>query len=109
MPSHPHPSGEPMFLTYLLRDLRRRARQAILIALGLALGVGLVITVTAASAGVRNAQTDVLHSLYGVGTDITVTQAPAAGAGRPGGFAFGPGAGGFRNGSVPRAGTKISS
>ena len=45
-----------MFLTYLLRELRRRARQAILIALGLALGVGLVITVTAASSGVKNAQ-----------------------------------------------------
>jgi hypothetical protein len=42
-----------MFVTYLLRELRRRMRQAIFIALGLALGVGLVITVTAASDGVR--------------------------------------------------------
>jgi putative ABC transport system permease protein len=95
-----------MFLTYLRRELRRRARQAILIALGLALGVGLVITVTAASAGVRNAQSDVLHSLYGVGTDITVTQAAAAGSGGFGGFGFGPGAGG--SASRPKAGTKIS-
>jgi ABC-type dipeptide/oligopeptide/nickel transport system ATPase component len=36
-----------MFITYLLRELRRRMRQAIFIAAGLALGVGLVITVTA--------------------------------------------------------------
>lgn len=95
-----------MFLTYLRRELRRRARQAILIALGLALGVGLVITVTAASAGVKNAQSGVLHSLYGVGTDITVTQAPAAGAGGPGGFGFGF-SGGTR--SRPAPGSKFNS
>ncbi len=46
-----------MFFTYLWRELRRRMRQAIFIAIGLALGIGLVITVTAASAGVKNAQT----------------------------------------------------
>jgi ABC-type lipoprotein release transport system permease subunit len=70
-----------MFVTYLLRELRRRMRQAIFIALGLALGVGLVITVTAASKGVSDSQGTVLQSLYGVGTDITVTQAPTAGSG----------------------------
>lgn len=68
-----------MFFTYLWRELRRRMRQAIVIALGLALGVGLVITVTAASNGVKNSQADVLHSLFGVGTDITVTKPPASG------------------------------
>ncbi|MGH3195561.1 MAG: ABC transporter permease [Streptosporangiaceae bacterium] len=68
------------FLTYLRRELRRRMRQAIFIALGLAVGVGLVLTVTAASAGVRKAQGSVLHALYGVGTDVTVTQAPTAGS-----------------------------
>jgi putative ABC transport system permease protein len=77
-----------MFLTYLWRELRRRMRQAIFIAIGLALGIGLVITVTAASTGVKNAQASVLHSLYGVGTDITVTKAPAAGANN-GTFGFG--------------------
>ena len=66
-----------MFVTYLVRELRRRKRQACFIALGLAVGIGLVITVTAASAGVKNAQSTVLHSLYGVGTDITVTTAPS--------------------------------
>jgi putative ABC transport system permease protein len=94
-----------MFFTYLQRELRRRARQAIFIALGLALGVGLVITVTAASSGVKNAQASVLHSLYGVGTDITVTQAPTAGTGGPGRFGFGFNSG---SGTRPKAGTKIS-
>lgn len=68
-----------MFFIYLRRELRRRMRQAIFISLGLALGVGLVITVTAASDGVKNSQGSVLHALYGVGTDITVTQPPPAG------------------------------
>src|SRR5579875_1028177 len=71
------------FLTYLRRELRRRARQAVFIALGLALGVGLVITVAAASAGVKKAEAGVLSALYGVGTDVTVTGA-APGPPRPG-------------------------
>jgi putative ABC transport system permease protein len=78
-----------LFFTYLWRELRRRMRQAIFIAIGLALGIGLVITVTAASAGVKNAQTTVLHALYGVGTDVTVTKTPTAGAaGGNTGFGF---------------------
>ena len=94
-----------MFFTYLRRELRRRMRQAVFIALGLALGVGLVITVTAASAGVKNAQGTVLHALYGVGTDITVTKTPTAGSFTPGSFGFG-----FRTGTNkrPAAGTKIN-
>src|SRR6202045_1229076 len=93
-----------MFVTYLRRELRRRMRQAVFIALGLALGVGLVITVTAASAGVKNAQGTVLHALYGVGTDVTVTKTPKAGSFTPGSFGFG-----FRTGTAkqPAAGTKI--
>lgn len=75
-----------MFFVYLRRELRRRLRQALFISLGLALGVGLVITVTAASSGVRDAQARVLHSLYGVGTDVTVTQAAARGSGTSTGF-----------------------
>jgi ABC-type lipoprotein release transport system permease subunit len=81
-----------MFITYLVRELRRRMRQAVFVAAGLALGIGLVITVIAASTGVSNSQGAVLHSLYGVGTDVTVTQAPAAGSGRPPSFGFGGGA-----------------
>src|SRR6202035_3868581 len=74
------------------------------IAVGLALGIGLVITVTAASAGVKNAQGTVLHSLYGVGTDITVTKAPTAGSG--GGFGFAAG-GNVGTRTRPAAGSKI--
>jgi putative ABC transport system permease protein len=65
------------FLTYLGRELRRRMKQSVVIALGLALGVGLVITVAAVSSGVKKAQSDVLSALYGVGTDVTVTQKPS--------------------------------
>jgi putative ABC transport system permease protein len=93
-----------MFFTYLRRELRRRSRQATFIALGLALGIGLVITVTAAATGVKNAQGTVLKSLYGVGTDATVTKTPTAGSAGSGSFGFG-----FRTGtsSRPAAGTKI--
>jgi ABC-type lipoprotein release transport system permease subunit len=83
-----------MFFTYLRRELRRRMRQAIFISLGLALGIGLVITVTAASSGVRAAQGTVLQNLYGVGTAATVTRVPAAGSFTSGGarnFNFKPG------------------
>jgi ABC-type lipoprotein release transport system permease subunit len=93
-----------MFFTYLRRELRRRARQASLIAIGLALGIGLVITVTALSTGVKNAQGEVLHSLYGVGTDITVTKAPTAGSGGAPAFGF-RGSTGTR--TRPAAGTTI--
>ena len=63
-----------MFFTYVFRELRRRHRQALLTAMGLAVGVALVVAVTAYAAGVGKAQTQVLQSLYGVGTDITVSQ-----------------------------------
>jgi putative ABC transport system permease protein len=88
------------FFTYLFRELQRRRRQALLTALGLAVGAGLVLTVTAASAGVQNAQAAVLRSLYGVGTDVTVTQAqpplnpgslPKTGGQSSSKFAFSPG------------------
>ena len=100
-----------MFWTYLRRELRRRARQAAFIALGLALGIGLVITVTAAAAGVKQAQASVLHELYGVGTDLTITQPPRQGSG--GGTSFGfqqqisQVRAGVKNGQIA-AGTKIS-
>jgi putative ABC transport system permease protein len=80
-----------MFFSYLTRELRRRRRQAIVIALGLALGIGLTITVTAASAGVKAAQNEMLHSLYGVGTDMTVTSNANPGGGGPVKFGLGSG------------------
>jgi hypothetical protein len=47
----------------------------------LGLGVGLVINVIAASTGISNAQSTVLHDLYGIGTDLAITK-PAAGSPR---------------------------
>jgi ABC-type antimicrobial peptide transport system permease subunit len=94
-----------MFFTYLRRELGRRHRQAVFIALGLALGIGLVITVTAAAAGVKNAQGTVLKALYGVGTDVTVTKTPTAGSFTPGSFGFGFSAGTAKR---PAPGTKIN-
>ncbi len=80
-----------MFLTYLFRELRRRHRQAALTALGLALGICLVVTVSATAGGVHDAQNQVLHSLYGVGTDISVTKSAQRGSGGPQRFAMNPG------------------
>jgi putative ABC transport system permease protein len=80
-----------MFFTYIYRELRRRHRQALLTALGLAVGVGLVVAVTAYAGGVSKAQDTVLHSLYGVGTDITVTQTAKLSQGGPQSFNIDPG------------------
>jgi putative ABC transport system permease protein len=89
------------FLTYLRRELRRRMRQSVVIALGLALGVGLVITVAAAAAGVKKAQADVLSSLYGVGTDMTVTKKPSAPKGGSNRISIGGPVPGSRSGGGP--------
>ncbi|MET9444016.1 ABC transporter permease [Streptomyces sp. NPDC006610] len=66
-----------MFFTYLRRELRRRRRAALVVASGLALGIALVIVVTSVSSGMGRAQDKVLQSLYGLGTDMTVTKAAA--------------------------------
>jgi putative ABC transport system permease protein len=50
-----------------------------LAATGLAVGIALVVTVIATSTGFSDAESSVLHSLYGIGTDVTVsTAAPPA-------------------------------
>jgi putative ABC transport system permease protein len=67
-----------MFGIYLKRELGRRKKTALVIALGLALGIALVITVNSVSAGMTQAQDKVLKSLYGLGTDMTVTKARSA-------------------------------
>ncbi|MEU3651958.1 ABC transporter permease [Streptomyces sp. NPDC032161] len=67
-----------MFFTYLRRELRRRRKAALVVASGLALGIALVIIVSSVSSGMGKAQDKVLQSLYGLGTDMTVTKAPAA-------------------------------
>ena len=95
-----------MFFVYLRRELRRRMRQAIFIAIGLALGIGLVITVVAASDGVQNSQATVLSALYGVGTDITVTEPPSRGSSAATTFGFTQELHDIKSGAVA-AGTKI--
>ncbi|MEW2545934.1 ABC transporter permease [Streptomyces sp. NPDC047002] len=77
-----------MFVTYLRRELRRRRKAALVVASGLALGIALVIVVSSVTAGMNKAQDKVLTSLYGLGTDMTVTKAapaPSSSAGTGGG------------------------
>jgi ABC-type antimicrobial peptide transport system permease subunit len=82
-----------MFATYLRRELGNRTRQTVIVAIGMALAIALVIVVSAISAGVKNAQAQVLESIYGVGTDITVTYPATAPTDGPPQFDFDSGAG----------------
>lgn len=66
-----------MYGTYLRRELAGRKKQTTIVAIGLAIAIALVIIVNALTAGVRDAQAQALESVYGVGTDLTVTGAPA--------------------------------
>jgi len=104
-----------MFGTYLLRELTHRRKQTAIIAIGMALAIALVIIVNAVSAGVSAAQASVLASVYGVGTDITVSQTPAAPtqgdggqAGGPPAFNFGSGDGQTADGSTQLAQTRLA-
>ena len=63
-----------MFFTYLRRELFNRKRQTIIVSFGLAIAIAVVLVVNAASNGASNAQQQVLGSLYGIGTDISVSQ-----------------------------------
>jgi ABC-type lipoprotein release transport system permease subunit len=101
-----------VYLTYIRRELRRRFKQSLVIALGLAVGIALVVTVSSAAAGVKSAQGQVLHSLYGVGTDMTVTRSLDRGSIGPqrfGGFGSGPPQGGTRRISRDTLGPQIGS
>jgi ABC-type antimicrobial peptide transport system permease subunit len=62
------------YVTYMLAELRRRLGRTLVTAVGLAVGVGLVITVSALSKGLDDAQAKVLEPLTGVGTDLSVTR-----------------------------------
>lgn len=76
-----------MYTTYLRRELAGRKKQTIIVSVGLAVAIALVIVVNALTAGVRDAQETALESVYGVGTDLTVSGA-AAGPGEGGGQRF---------------------
>jgi ABC-type antimicrobial peptide transport system permease subunit len=62
------------YVRYLSAELRRRPARTVLTALGLAVGVGLVVIVAALSAGLDDAQGEVLEPLTGVGTDLAVSR-----------------------------------
>ncbi|WP_347976051.1 ABC transporter permease [Microbacterium sp. ProA8] len=66
-----------MYLTYLRRELAGRKKQTIIVAAGLAIAIALVMIVNSLAAGVSAAQAQALESVYGVGTDLTVTGAQA--------------------------------
>ena len=95
-----------MFYTYLRRELAGRRKQTAIVAIGMALAIALVIIVNSVSSGVQLAQASVLESVYGVGTDITVSQAPAAAAtpgtgnGAPQRFDFGSADGAAADGTT---------
>ncbi|MFI6661606.1 ABC transporter permease [Streptomyces sp. NPDC050523] len=98
-----------MFGIYLKRELGRRKKAALVIALGLALGIALVITVNSVSSGMTQAQDKVLKSLYGLGTDMTVTKAqsaPTAGSSQGPNFRFGAKASGSSRQSSDRVMTQ---
>ncbi len=62
------------YLRYILSELRRRRGRTVLTALGLGVGVGLVVTASALSSGLDDAQAEVLKPLTGVGTDMSVSR-----------------------------------
>ena len=82
------------YARYAISELRRRRGRTIFTALGLAVGIGLVVTVTALSSGLDDAQSKVLKPLTGVGTDMSVTR-PLKVSGSGSSQSFGPG-GGFQ-------------
>ena len=83
-----------MYMTYLRRELAGRKRQTIIVAAGLAIAIALVMIVNSLAAGVTDAQSDALESMYGVGTDLTISGATAEpGELRPQTFEFGADAG----------------
>lgn len=98
-----------MFATYLLREISNRRRQTTIIAIGLALAIALVIVVNGVAGGVRNAQSSILASIYGVGTDVTVSEEPAAPTEGEGGprFEFDSGDGATSDGTTAISQTRL--
>jgi len=76
------------FVRYTRSELVRRRGRTLVTVSGLALGVALVIVIVALARGLDDAQATALDPLSGIGTDLTVTRAPAQDSG-----GFGPGGG----------------
>ncbi|QYH34517.1 ABC transporter permease [Salinibacterium sp. M195] len=106
-----------MFGTYLYRELSNRRKQTTIIAAGMALAIALVMIVSGVASGVRDAQASVLASVYGVGTDITVTQEPeqpvegqgGQGPGQQPRFEFGADEGASADGTTALAQSRLTS
>ena len=101
-----------MFGTYLFRELTNRRKQTAIISIGMALAIALVIIVNGVAAGVRDAQSTVLQSIYGVGTDITVTEPAQVNADTPGGrtgFDFGAADGAASDGATQLTQSRLTS
>ena len=100
-----------MFLTYLRRELTNRKKQTVIIAVGMALAIALVVIVSSIASGVQSAQSSVLASVYGVGTDITVTKTEtptSSSTGRPS-FDFGDqGSSGSSSGSTDLSQSRLA-
>ncbi len=88
-----------MLFTYLKRELSKRRKQTSVVAAGLAVAIGLVVTVSAASASVEKAQGTVLQSMYGIGTDISISKPGTPGFGGPDRFEIGSDDGNSADGS----------
>lgn len=78
------------YIRYLFAELRRRKGRTLLTAAGLAVGVSLVVAVSALTAGLDDAQQQVLAPLRGVGTDMSIIR-PITFEGGQAGTAQGPG------------------
>ncbi|HEY5295398.1 MAG TPA: ABC transporter permease, partial [Gaiellaceae bacterium] len=80
------------YVRYLRNELVRRRTRTVVTLLGLGLGVALVVAISSLSAGLDQAQKKTLNPLAGIGTDLTVTLAPAQDTSS--GFGGGSGGGG---------------
>ena len=92
------------YLSYAFSELRRRKGRTFLTALGLGVGVGLVVTVSALSAGLDDAQQKVLKPLTGVGTDMAVTRPIKVGSETIGGVGISGAPGGKPDDACAEAG-----
>jgi len=88
-----------MFFKYLWRELAKRRKQTTLIASGLAVAIALVVVVAGVSDGIKQAQSQALSGLYGIGTDLTISKTQS----------FTPGQGGQRFQFGASGGTTTSS
>ncbi|MCU1478612.1 MAG: Membrane protein [Subtercola sp.] len=96
-----------MWLGYVFRELGQRRRQAAAVVAGIGVAVAVVVVISGVSQGLKSAQTDALASLYGVGTDVTVTKATPPGSGAPQ-FTFGKADGSSGSGSKQLTQSKLT-